>query len=154
MEAKKCDRCGKLYEYISVCTPHERYEANDSIIIRRCDIDGNERKAEEWDLCPDCKADFERWIEAGGFVKTAEEKNGIMKALDAMKEKYTKKPAEVQRVNAGEYWQDNDSGEIVKIISVSAECGEVWYKGASSKIDYYNSTDFFLKRFTKKGDAE
>lgn len=57
--AKKCDRCGKLYEN------YDDIECND-VQVNRIDTIGyrpGERSiSKSYDLCPDCCFDFARWL--------------------------------------------------------------------------------------------
>ena len=133
MEAKKCDRCGKLYEYTHVENEKENYEGSDSVILRRCEIDGYERNAKEWDLCPECLAEFLLYIAAGSVRKCAP-------------------AAEVLPVNAGEYWKHNKTGEIVKVMDVQKDI--LKFDSVVNSEKYIYGVKEFLECFTKKGGAE
>lgn len=191
MEAKKCDRCGKLYEYTPLS---EKVSASSSVILRTCCMDGIERAAIEWDLCHECNEDFERWIMAGRakeakqIINIGEKWKQIetgaiceIKSLTAgsgnciaaefnsgttvyspeyffghfVKEETTPaeaEEAEAQRVRVGEYWQNNETGVIVKI--TDADEIEVHFKGISSGHYFREGADYFKKTYTKKGGAE
>ena len=59
--AKKCDRCGKLYEHYPIGNRSGNYNA---IILARRDFNGKllyERDAT--DLCPECMTEFEEFME-------------------------------------------------------------------------------------------
>lgn len=54
-EAKKCDRCGKLYE------KYDTYEDNG--IIFTCGDNEEGGTGDKIDLCPDCMKELKNWIE-------------------------------------------------------------------------------------------
>lgn len=55
--AKKCDRCGKLYEAYSV----EGDDRMNGITEANIEITGRWMIREVFDLCPECKRSFEKW---------------------------------------------------------------------------------------------
>ena len=58
--AKKCDRCGKLYEFYGTNSK------SNAIIPAYIDRTGFiATKFSAWDLCPKCKEDFEMWLNGG-----------------------------------------------------------------------------------------
>lgn len=63
--AKKCDRCGKLYEYYpkgikSQCNAIRRAERNQrGEFINSCGYP-------DYDLCPECMAAFDKFMISGG----------------------------------------------------------------------------------------
>lgn len=59
--AKKCDRCGKFYEHYPIGNPGA-YNAINKI---RRGLDGTIDFYDTIDLCPDCMASFERFMEEG-----------------------------------------------------------------------------------------
>lgn len=62
MLARKCERCGKLYE----C--YEKYgkgeEPFNGIIKADIDVEDSCRNKGKIDLCPECKQSFLRWLYA------------------------------------------------------------------------------------------
>lgn len=78
MEAKKCDRCGKLYE-----NPVNGENCGAEVRFRYLPVDGEENLSEkkiiekqtkniyisslsiDVDICPDCRESFKRWFENG-----------------------------------------------------------------------------------------
>lgn len=63
--ARKCDRCGKLYEYYDKT---DMGKINGMAFIVKDDTFGSYR-VQDYDLCPDCMGELIKWIEVG-------EKNG------------------------------------------------------------------------------
>ena len=62
--AKKCDRCGTLYEH---------YKKENHIRIGETVVDGTTMCAfKDYDLCPDCMNWLQRWISCKGKLKEAE----------------------------------------------------------------------------------
>lgn len=63
-DAKKCDRCGVLFEPYEVKTLQHRYARITSETI--C-VKGNVREnIENFDLCSECARSFNNWINFGG----------------------------------------------------------------------------------------
>lgn len=78
MKAKKCDRCGKLYE-----NPVNGENCGAEVRFRYLPVDGEENLSEkkiiekqtkniyisslsiDVDICPDCRESFKRWFENG-----------------------------------------------------------------------------------------
>ena len=56
--ARKCDRCGKLYEAYNVGEDDDRMNG-----IAEANIEITDRYMirEVFDLCPECKRSFEKW---------------------------------------------------------------------------------------------
>lgn len=62
--AKKCDRCGKLYEPY----PTGNKVENNALMRIAKDPDGCIRhKDKSLDLCPECMAEFNNWMIGGKF---------------------------------------------------------------------------------------
>ena len=57
--AKKCDRCGKLYEEYN--TEHDSKKIN-GIMTLNLDFKRRYYSNESLDLCPECKDSFEEWL--------------------------------------------------------------------------------------------
>lgn len=54
MRAKKCDRCGKLYEHYDGCKDFKSNgNANGVLLIDR-DLENKYYGRKDYDLCPDC----------------------------------------------------------------------------------------------------
>lgn len=65
MRAKKCDRCGKLYEqYDGSKEFKEQGKANAIIFIDR-DLDNKYSSRNSYDLCPECMAQLISFISEG-----------------------------------------------------------------------------------------
>lgn len=61
--AKKCDRCGKLYEHYS---KGNKVEYNGVQRISLADNGGVVMLSREMDLCPECMAAFNKFMISGG----------------------------------------------------------------------------------------
>lgn len=62
--AKKCDRCGKLYE------PYPTGKKTENNALRRVRIDPDGYICSQdntLDLCPECMAEFNKWMIGGKF---------------------------------------------------------------------------------------
>ena len=57
--AKKCDRCGKLYEEYNT---KEDYKKINAIALLNIDCRGKYYLHELFDLCLDCKDSFDEWL--------------------------------------------------------------------------------------------
>lgn len=57
--ARKCDRCGNLYETYN--TKNDKTKINGLITIN---LDDNQKYFGHWamDLCPDCMREFQNWL--------------------------------------------------------------------------------------------
>ena len=67
--AKKCDVCGKLYEYYGCVEKLKIYNKQNSIIIANFDICHDRRCASnELDLCPECMESFVNWLLKRGEI--------------------------------------------------------------------------------------
>lgn len=57
--AKKCDRCGKLYEeYNTVCDSKNI----NGVMLLNLDSHGQYYSNKTLDFCPNCKDSFENWL--------------------------------------------------------------------------------------------
>lgn len=57
--ARKCDRCGNLYEVLYININHKRLN---SIIIADRDMIGSYSNHGIFDLCPECLKSFKSWL--------------------------------------------------------------------------------------------
>lgn len=64
MLAKKCDRCGRLYEPYDGQKVFPKSKSN-SLTLRDTDCDGKSRRREYFDLCEDCMAKLESFLYRG-----------------------------------------------------------------------------------------
>lgn len=62
MNAKKCDRCGKLYEYYS---GNENKEKANAIRFLEAEYGATVYKCNSYDLCPECMAELIDWLHKG-----------------------------------------------------------------------------------------
>lgn len=60
MLAKKCDRCGKLYEHYDII---DNTKKNGIAIVFTNKFGGRERWNGDIDLCRDCMNSFTKWLE-------------------------------------------------------------------------------------------
>lgn len=60
--ARKCDRCGKLYEIKHVKIDNQRVN---SIVISDRDFTGSYSNRGIFDLCPECLESFVSWLHMG-----------------------------------------------------------------------------------------
>lgn len=64
MQAKKCDRCGRLYEHYDGRKAFPKSLSN-SIGLRDTDIDGTCWRRDHFDLCEDCMTKLESFLYGG-----------------------------------------------------------------------------------------
>lgn len=64
MLAKKCDRCGRLYEHYDGTKLFPKSRSN-SIGLRDTDIDGKYWPRDSFDLCVSCMAGLEAFLSGG-----------------------------------------------------------------------------------------
>lgn len=64
MQAKKCDRCGRLYEHYDGRKAFPKSLSN-SIGLRDTDIAGTYWKRDHFDLCEDCMTKLESFLYGG-----------------------------------------------------------------------------------------
>ena len=64
MLAKKCDRCGRLYEHYDGRKSFPKSQSN-SIGLRDTDIDGKYLSRDHLDLCVSCMAGLEVFLHGG-----------------------------------------------------------------------------------------
>lgn len=61
MDAKKCDRCGKFYDEYNV---KDEQSPNSFRLLRKTENRVN-YKLDEYDLCPECMAKLQEWLQKG-----------------------------------------------------------------------------------------
>lgn len=54
MRAKKCDRCGKLFEHYDGAKEFKHTERANAILLIDRDLDNTYRSRKSYDLCPEC----------------------------------------------------------------------------------------------------
>lgn len=54
MRAKKCDRCGKLFEHYDGAKEFKHTERANAILLIDRDLDNIYRSRKSYDLCPEC----------------------------------------------------------------------------------------------------
>lgn len=61
MQAKKCDRCGRLYELYNAASNRKKCNG-----FRLINIDGNQNVYlhDAYDMCSECMEDFMKWLYA------------------------------------------------------------------------------------------
>lgn len=64
MQAKKCDRCGRLYENYDGRKAFPKSRSN-SIVLRDTDIDGKYWQRDRFDLCFSCMVALEVFLYGG-----------------------------------------------------------------------------------------
>ena len=62
MRAKKCDRCGKLYEHYDGSKKFRDTEKANALILIDRDLDNKYWSHRSFDLCPDCMKILEVFI--------------------------------------------------------------------------------------------
>ena len=67
--AKKCDRCGKLYEPYNIKNDAKNFNGINTVNL---DASGRYYGHKPMDLCPECKDSFEEWLFAGKPVEENE----------------------------------------------------------------------------------
>lgn len=69
MRAKKCDRCGKLFEYYDGSKKFKNTEkANGFMLIDR-DLDNKYWSRKDYDLCPECMTKLEKFLKGELLLK-------------------------------------------------------------------------------------
>lgn len=75
MNAKKCDRCGKFYEFYKIESQGEYIKGTAGIIkISRTQF-GCKNEVADYDLCRDCAESFQSWFEEGRQNENETEQN-------------------------------------------------------------------------------
>lgn len=72
MRAKKCDRCGKLYEHYDGSKEFKNTEKANGVYLIDRDLDNEYWSRKSYDFCPDCMRKFEEFL-LGGSVPKADE---------------------------------------------------------------------------------
>lgn len=72
MRAKKCDRCGKLYEHYDGSKEFKNTEKANGVYLIDRDLDNKHWSRKTYDFCPDCMRKFEEFL-LGGCVPKADE---------------------------------------------------------------------------------
>lgn len=67
MRAKKCDRCGKLYEHYNGSKEFKNTEKANGVYLIDRDLDNKHWSRKSYDFCPDCMRKFESFL-LGGTV--------------------------------------------------------------------------------------
>lgn len=62
MLAKKCDRCGKLYEHYRDIDGYGKYNGVKLVSLQANGIE--QTRASAMDLCPECMKEFENFMKA------------------------------------------------------------------------------------------
>lgn len=65
MQAMKCDRCGKYYEYYSGTKRISKFESN-SVLLRDVDLNRTYFARNGYDLCEDCMYALIDFLDGGG----------------------------------------------------------------------------------------
>lgn len=69
MRAKKCDKCGKLYEHYDGNKEFKNTERANAVFLIDRDLDNKHWSRKTYDLCPDCMKKLEEFLN-GGTVPT------------------------------------------------------------------------------------
>lgn len=62
MRAMKCDRCGRLYEHYNGCKTFRNGMKSNGLFLIDRDLDGRYFTRKDYDLCPDCVNELEKFI--------------------------------------------------------------------------------------------
>lgn len=62
MRAKKCDRCGKLYEHYDGLSRFKKTEQANAVIFIDRDLDEKYWGRKTYDLCPECMKELEDFL--------------------------------------------------------------------------------------------
>lgn len=65
MRAKKCDRCGKLYEHYDGSKEFKNTEKANGVFLIDRDLDNKHWSRKSYDFCPDCMRKFEEFLRGG-----------------------------------------------------------------------------------------
>jgi len=126
--AKKCDRCGKLYEHYPI---GDQAGVFNSIKRVRKNDEGHVRSYEERsiDLCPECMDTLNR------FLKGEAEDNSLVQAVDT----WTRMDEHIQRM--GKYTQhmkEKEKNEMKDILELVVKIEELLMK---SKFEWFIAYD-------------
>lgn len=72
MRAKKCDRCGKLYEHYDGMGEFKQSEKANAFIMIDKDLDNKYFSRKNFDLCPECMKGLENFIYGGDIPRAGE----------------------------------------------------------------------------------
>jgi hypothetical protein len=75
MNAKKCDRCGKLYEFYKIAFEGEYTKGTAGIIKIGRTQSGCRNEVAEYELCRDCADSFFSWLKEGNQNENETEQN-------------------------------------------------------------------------------
>lgn len=75
MNAKKCDRCGKLYEFYKITFQGEYVKGTAGINKIAKTYSGCRNETGEYELCRDCAESFQSWFEEGKENENETEQN-------------------------------------------------------------------------------
>ena len=64
--AKKCDRCGKLYEIYKIKSNNKEFNGVATIEVLR---DQRYKDVSAFDLCIECRDSFDEWLHLPGIIK-------------------------------------------------------------------------------------
>lgn len=82
-KARKCDRCGKLFEAYVKRPNDEKASAYNELELKTVWIDGNWCEAEEYDLCDECSKELQDWLRMYNFpeLKASASIENLLKQL-------------------------------------------------------------------------
>lgn len=64
--AKKCDRCGKLFEHYDGSKEFKEGERANAVFLIDRDLDNKYWGRKSYDLCPECMKKLENFVKGGG----------------------------------------------------------------------------------------
>lgn len=65
MRAKKCDRCGKLFEHYDGIKEFKNTEKANALLLIDRDLDNKYWSRKSYDLCPECMKKLEDFLKGG-----------------------------------------------------------------------------------------
>lgn len=69
MRAKKCDKCGKLFEHYDGAKKFKDTERANAVILIDRDLDEKYWRRKTYDLCPECMGEIEGFFNKGNGTK-------------------------------------------------------------------------------------
>lgn len=72
MRAKKCDKCGKLFEHYDGVKKFKNTERANAVMLIDRDLDEKYWTRKIYDLCPECMGEIEEFFNKGNGTKKDE----------------------------------------------------------------------------------
>jgi protein-arginine kinase activator protein McsA len=91
MRAKKCDRCGKLYEHYDGSKEFKNAERANAVLLIDSDLDNKYWSRKSFDLCPNCMRTLEVFIKnEEDYIVVTESLEDIYERIQSAEKRYRK----------------------------------------------------------------